>query len=291
MNKELAKYILSLPNDVSVRIWLKAFSDMKRNGTANVIKRDVMLEYRISETQFEKYFQPKEAEALGLIKVLITGETFISINFKKKDTPVRLRVPQQKAEIHATVTKNPEPGTTAVTIAEKGKVEQIVVQHKIEYNEYGLIISQIDRHYEMTEKLKRCIIADYCQFFKKLQVQRGLLIGNANVQPVNPKLGDKDVRQLKEIARHFVAIGYNTEPKVIMAFNKMYEQWENLSDRLQKMTSPGGMYTCLNDIILELVDLNNKKHKPKVTPKDEQLISKIDAARRKDNSHLVQAGA
>ncbi len=279
MNKELAKYILSLPHDLSVRVWLKVFSDMRRNGTSTLIKRDALIEFRITDEEFNKYFQPREAEKLQLIKVLAEGETFISINFKMKAPPVKLEPKQEKEERKALILKNPEvpPG-------------QAKSSKNATLNEHGLIVSQISADFTMTEKCKRYIIGDYCEFFKKLQVNKSFLAGAPLVNPINPKIQDKEVRQLKDIARYFVSVGFDTEMKIIIAFQRMYGQWENLSERLQKMSSPGGIYACLNDIIQELSQLNNKKNTPpKPTPKDEQLNSKIDAAKRKDNSHLAKS--
>jgi hypothetical protein len=278
MNRELATYIRGLTGEVAKNIWLDAFISMKRNGTALIVKRDVLLQYRITEEEFKKYFHPKDAENLNLIKILAEGETFISINFRKREVPVKLDKPQQKEENKAVIAKNPE---AALVISEK--------QNAIVLNEYGLITSEIDATFAMTEKCKRYIIGDYCAFFKKLQINTSYLAGIPMPNPVNPKIEAKEVRHLKDIARYFVSIGFNTEVKIIIAFQRMYDQWENLSERLQKMNSPGGIYAALNDIVQELAQINNKKHKqPKQTPKDEQFNSKVDAARQKDYSHLAK---
>lgn len=278
MNKELATYIRGLTGEVAKNIWLDAFISMKRNGTALIVKRDVLLQYRITEEEFKKYFNPQDAEKLKLIKILAEGETFISINFRKREVPVKLDKPQQKEENKAVIAKNPE---AQLAIVQK--------QNSIVLNEYGLITSEIDPTYTMTEKCKRYIIGDYCTFFKKLQVNTSYLAGIPLSNPVNPKIEEKEVGQLKKIAKYFVSIGFNNEVKVITAFQRMYEQWDNLSERLQKMSSPGGIYIALNDIVQELAQINNKKHKqPKQTPKDEQFNSKVDAARQKDYSHLAK---
>lgn len=278
MNKELATYIRGLTGEVAKNIWLDAFISMKRNGTALIVKRDVLLQYRITEEEFKKYFNPQDAEKLKLIKILAEGETFISINFRKKDVLVKLDKPQQKEENKAVIAKNPE---AQLAIVQK--------QNSIVLNEYGLITSEIDPTYAMTEKCKRYIIGDYCTFFKKLQINTSYLAGIPLSNPVNPKIEEKEVGQLKKIAKYFVSIGFNNEVKVITAFQRMYEQWDNLSERLQKMNSPGGIYAALNDIVQELAQINNKKHKqPKQTVKDEQFNSKVDAARQKDYSHLAK---
>lgn len=281
MNKELATYIRGLTGEVAKNIWLDAFLNMKRNGTSTIIKRDVLLQHRISEAEFQKYFNPKDAEDLNLIKILANGETFISINFKKKVVPIKISSPQKKAENLAKTELLPQT---------KNNTEEKLPKHVL--NEYGLIVSEIDQNFTMTEKCKRYIIGDYCTFFKKLQINTSYLAGIPMHNPVNPKIAAKEVGQLKEIAKYFVSIGFNTEVKIIIAFQRMYEQWENLSERVQKMSSPGGIYAALNDIVKELSQINNKKieqkKQPKTTIKDEQFNSKVDAARQKDYSRLAK---
>ncbi len=280
MNKELATYIRGLTGEVAKNIWLDAVINMKRNGTATIIKRDVLLQYRITEEEYNACFHPSHAEKLNLIKILAEGETFISINFKKKQTPVKLDAPQQKEENKAIVAKDPEKAKALAIKTELRPTGTL--------NEHGLIVSQIDETFIMTTKCLRYIIADYCMFFKRLQSDKTYLAG-APV-PVNPKIGDKEVNHFKEISRHFVRIGFNNEERIIIAFQRIYENWNNLSERLQKMSSPGGIYVALNDIVLEITQLNSKKQ-PKPTPKDEQFNSKVDAARQKDYSHLAKQGS
>lgn len=285
MNQEFFTFLRGL-GEVSKNIWIDAVISMKRNGTATIVKRDVLLKYRISEDEFKKLFYPKDAENLNLIKILAEGETFISINFRKRVTEVKLDKPQKTQEEKAVKAKkiiNPENTETTE--------KQLVVskpQNNIILNEFGLIISDIDANYVMTEKCKRYIIVDYTIFFKKLQANKSFLAGATNFVPVSPKISGLEIKKFKEIATYFISIGCTNEVKIILAFQRIYNNWEFLPERIQRVCTPAWICMCLNEIIQEISALTKTKQ-PKPTAKDEQFNSKVDAARQKDYSHLAKS--
>lgn len=279
MNTEIATYIRGLSGELAKDIWLDILISAKRNGTANVVIRDYVLKYRISEAEFKEAFNPAPAEKIGMIKILADQPTFISINFKKKEVPVKVPKEIQIQEAKAAEAKE-------LQVKDQNNYPAIIPVKK---DEFGLIIGQINRNHKFSGSCGNYIIGEYKRFYKKLQINNSMLVGIPDIKPIDPKISEKDNGQLRLIARHFISIGFNTEANVIHAFRKMYDQWDDLPDRLQGMTSPAAIYACLNDIVIELHKINNRKPKqPKQTPKDEQFSSKVQAARQKDYSHLAK---
>jgi hypothetical protein len=275
MNSEIATYIRGLTEEVSKDIWLDAVIGMKRNGNSIIIKRDVLLKYRITEETFNSLFNVKHAENLDLIKIIAQGETFIAINFLKKKIPVKISKMQQKEEDKANMKKN----TNANLVVVYNKPTIIL-------NEFGLNTETINEHFEMTDKCRKIIIAVYCEFFKRRSADKTYLAGATH--PINPRMGAREIAALTRVARYFAKEGFNTETKVIIAFQRMFEKWHLISEWLQKFISPSGIDLKINDIVLEL-QAGKQNNKPKPTIKDEQFNSKVDAARQKDYSHLAKS--
>lgn len=300
MTKELAAYIKRLSGEVSKNIWLDAYLRSNQNGTTVLVMRDIMLENGITQEELNRIFKPEELASKGLIKVLAKGETFIAINLKNKLGPVKLTRAQQKDKLKANtvvveqngqVVDNSETTSTNPQneiIATTGQNNQIIPFSKtVITNEHGYVTSELTSGFKWSNICKNNIIWQYDRFYKNRLMNNAFLAGVPNPKPKGITISGMEVKQLLDIARHFVGIGYNNEIMVVIAFQKMFENWDLLPDYLQKKTSPGGILYHIRAIVTELSELKKQK-KAKPTPKDEQFESKITAAKQKDYSHLAK---
>lgn len=270
MTQELLRYVNSL-GDLSVRIWLDAIVGAAKNGTKNVIYRDVMIKYKLNMHQVKTCFNFKQAKELDLIKVLTETETFVSVNFKNKVTKVK----------DAPVVAAPKP--------DKKPVITTTTTELVVFDEHGLIVGNLPKEYIITAKLRTILIGDYCQFYKNLIVARAALVGNVVQNPANPKLSKYDPKAFDEIATYLKDNGFRTEQAIRYAFQRIYTYWHHMPANIQDYFTPAMMNRNFNQIYAQMVQIG-KKTNPNKTKKDEQLAEKLNGTQQKDYSHMVKPG-
>lgn len=256
MNRELAKYIRGLTDEVSIDIWLKVIGESARNGTANIKYDDLIKHYKFdSKAELKKYFNPKLAEQKGVIKILVAADTFISINFyeKSKQEIGPTQVKLLKAET------DPEPTLLPAVIKPTPAISQKTVQN---------------------------IIGHYVIFFKQFQVHQAIIAGIELQSPVPPKIGSEDVRHIKELAAYFkLSPKVNTDDEVIACFQAVFNNWFNLKPYLQKKIKLRYMTEAIDEIIISIRNANNGKREK--NKKESELDDKIKRAGEKDYSKLA----
>ncbi len=294
MNQDLIRYIAGLPSEKAIRIWLRAVYSVKRNGTSNLAIKDLCVEYRCTREELFQLFDIGEAKRIGLIRIMNVTQDTISINIKPSKDQESLTIAADLETGHAIIVSGPnfnepEPKilTPVIQIPEKEvtsqqKPQTLEVTSQQQTNTLSPQEKIDPENYTMSIECQRAMIGVYCEFYKHIQRTRAALIGK-EINPVNPRIGPKDVKQLKNIAAHFITIGFDTEPLIISAFKRMYNKWFDLSDRLQNMFTPGAQLSVINELIVEL---QNTKNLTK-SKRDEQTTSKISEAKRKDYSHLA----
>lgn len=279
MNRDLAKYILSLKDEISLRIWLSAIAKSARNGTVNLMYRDLMLENRITRAQLDKYFNPKEAEQVEIIKILVQTDNFISLNFRK-GTKQEAGTKQIKlaaiAEGEETPKEIPQQTDTnnLPSLIEPGAKD---LKSKINSNTY-----------QPTNELIKTCINDYVSFFKQLQVAKAALVGKALEDPTPPNITGEDVKHFKNLGKYFAKLpGVDTEQKVIKCFHRIYANWLHLPDFIQNKPQTRYIEYNLNTIILEIQKLSNSNGKTE-NKRETELNQKLNRAGQKDYSHLAR---
>lgn len=286
MNRDLAKYILSLKDEISLRIWLGAISKSARNGTANLMYKDLMLENRLTRPQIDKYFNPYEAERLEVIKILARSENFISINFragtKQKAGAKQLKLITQSENPEVTEVKKQEVTTTAemVPSTETNTLPKVK----------GFLPELPAKNYNPTQALTQSIIGDYILFFKQLQVDKAALIGRAiNIEDTaDPKIEPEDAKHLRELAKHFATFReIKNEDQVRRCFHRIYVNWWNFNDWIKTKPEPRFLRYNINTIIMEIQNINNNNGKTN-DKRENELNSKIKRAQSKDYSHLAK---
>lgn len=281
MNRDLAKYILSLKDEISLRIWLSAIGKSARNGTANLMYKDLMLENRLTRTQLDKYFNPYEAERMEVIKILARSDNFISVNFRAGTK--QKAGPQQLKLMAKAVSEETDVKTTALTTTSN------LLPAETDLDKDGLL-TKIPKNYNPTHKLIQFVISDYIDFFKQLQVDKAAFIGKTLEfeHAVKPQLDGKDIKPLRELAKHFSTIsGISNENMIRRSFIQIYLNWWNFTDFIKNGEAPRQILFNINKIIPELINLKNTNGKT-TDKRENELNSKIKRAQSKDYSHLAK---
>lgn len=251
-----------------MRLWLYALSNASKNGTSNVIYRNLMIEYKLTLPEAKFYFNPEQAQKLDLIKILAKTDTFISVNFKNK------------------VVKLPTVNEPKI----KPKPKEVVATTNLEtvkHDDRGLIIGPLPQNYVVSHKLRTILIGYYCQFYKNLIVYRAALVGNVITTPANPKLNPHDPKAFDEIIMHLLSNGIKTEQAIIYVFCRVYESWHLMPDNIQNYYSPAEMSRNWTKIYEKMTTIGKKpttKNK-----KDEELTEKLNSTQQKDYSHLARS--
>lgn len=285
MNRELAKYILTLKEEISLRIWLSAISRAARNGTANLMFKDLMIDNHLTRAQIDKYFKPYEAEKLQVIKVLVITENFISINFRKGTKQVasahQIKIANSPTlQLNEGKTKTSEPPASLLPAA--------VADNKPVPKGF---LTEIPKNYIPSNLLIRAIIGDYTTFFKQLQVDKAAFIGKALdfAEAAPPKVHGEDVKHFREIAKHFAILhGISNEDQIKRCFHRVYQNWWNFTDFIKNYDEPRFIHKNINRIITELQTLNNNNGKT-ADKRETELNTKISRARSKDYSKLAKS--
>jgi hypothetical protein len=265
--------MLGLKEEISLRIWLSAIAKSGRNGTANIMYKDLMIENRVTRAQINNFFNPKEAEKLEIIKVLINTENFISINFKKGAKqvagPVQVKL-AQKSLLEDAEPVNLPAVVQAKTPAIKG------------------FLTEIPKIYTPTNDLIRAIIKDYTLFYKQLQVDKAAFIGNS-IQiedSASPAISGEDVKHFRELSKHFAKQpGILNEDQIKRCFHRVYVNWWNFTDYVKTRPEPRYIRSNINTIITEIQALNQNNGKT-TDKRENEVNSKINRAKSKDYSHL-----
>lgn len=273
MNRDLAKYLLSLKNDVSRCIWLSAISKAARNGTVNLMYKDMLMEHGFqSKAQLAKYFNPLPAANLGVIKILVQTDSFVSINFK---LGTKQQAGASQFKIITNEAKALEPKTETVTPA---KVAETAIATNSQFLTDG-------PNYKPTQKLIYGCINDYINFFKNIQVSRAIMVG-ATGEGAPPKMNSEDIKHIKELCKHFAKLpGISTEEAIQACFQRIYNCWFELTDHLQRGFDLRYISQNINQIIIQIQNLNNgSKDK-----REQKINEKIDRAGQKDYSRLANS--
>jgi hypothetical protein len=267
MNRELAKYMLSLDNETSIRIWLDSISKSARNGTVNLMYKELLIDNRFSKkSELLKYFNPKEAEKHGVIKVLVDTDSFVSINFRLK-------------------TKQ-EAGPAQLKLIEKEKKNDVPeVINKSENKVVKSDFNNSDNKYQPTQKIIKTAISDYIIFFKQLQIDKAAMIGR-DIEAVPPNINGEDIKHIKELCMHFSKLpSVNNEESIIKCFHRVYMNWFHLSDFVQKGFELRHISRNINQIIIQIQNLNNGSSQDK---RETEINQKINRAGQKDYSRLAR---
>jgi hypothetical protein len=285
MNRDLAKYILTLKEEISLRIWLSAISQAARNGTANLKYKDLTIDHHLTKVEIDKYFKPFQAHNLNIITVLVATENFISINFKKGNkqqaTPHQLKQVQSPALLQisdgkktAELSSDNLPALVNNKPVPKGFIQQLP--------KTGYVPSTV---------LIKAIIGDYIRFFQQLQIDKAALIGkdmNVN-ETATPNINGEDVKHFKNIAIHFSRQpGVINEDQIKRLFGRIYQNWWSLTNFIKDYSEPRHIDKNINRIITEIQTLNNNNGKTS-DKKENEFNQKVNKARSKDYSKLAQA--
>ena len=272
MNPDLLKYINSEKHHpLTIRIWLDCLIFAVKNGTSNIVYKDVIIKYRITLPQLHQLFNPLEAQKLDLIKILVKTDTFISINIKNK--LVKIPEPKAKKEPKSHTTQRPETKTTDIALP-------------IALDQTGLIIGSLSKTYGVTVNLRRSLIGDYCEFYKGLIVLRASLVGNVIANPANPKLNKQDPAAFDEMAIYLKDNGFNSEQAIRHALQQIYKNWHYMPENIQNYFTPAQMNRNFSSIYMQMIQIGKKTNSK--TKKDEQLTEKLNGAEQKDYSHMVK---
>lgn len=283
MNKKLAAYLQQLPTDAARGIWLDAIASQAKNGTANIIYRDIMASRGLSRQQVVNLLNARAAEQAAVIKILASTDSFLSINFKvpRKANP---------AAAVAGLTQTPPPNTTETKPKSPRKTKATlpaVIQKPMPVDDQQLMLPPLPDDYEPSTALIRWLIWDYCQFYKGMIQARAALVGNYIERPLNPKIMDYDVRALREMCKYFAANGIAAKGEITLraAFQRMYSQWHLLPGNYQNFFTPAQINRNINGIYANLVQVGGKP-KP-INRKDAELTEKIRQNQERDYSHLA----
>lgn len=290
MTPELANYLQQLPSDQSRVIWLEAISKMAKNGTSNVIYRDLMQTHMLSLKQVKTLFSPDAAAKLGLLRILTQTDSFISLNFKVKRVKKAMQeTPSPAPPDQSTV--EPKPGAVSKPLKKSSHTKEaaVVPATVVPVDEMGLVIGPVPDKYEPSGGLHRILVGDYCRFYKEMIQYKASLVGHLIEKPLNPKITPYDGKAFKELAIYFGANGFSTEQNIRKAFLRIYAAWQHLPYNYQNFFSPAQINRNINGIYAEMIQLNNK---PKHTNrKDAELAEKIRENRSEDYSHMVRPGS
>ena len=260
MNRALAKYLLTLREDLSRYIWLSAISKSGRNGTVNLMYKDLLMEHHFkTKAELSQYFNPHQAAVNGVIKVLVDAESFISINF-------RLGSKQQAGSVQDNLLKK------ELITADNGEVT--TADHFL--NTKG---------YKPTQKFVYEMISDYITFFKNLQITKAAMVNVHLKEAAEPKINGEDVKHIKELCVYFSKLpGVKDEATIQACFRRVYSNWFDLTDYTQKGFDLRYISQNINQIIIQIQNLKNgSKDK-----REQQINTKIDRAGQKDYSRLAR---
>ncbi len=286
MNRDLAKYIRSLKDEVSKNIWLDAIARSGRNGTVNLIYKDILIENRITnKIDLRRYFNPKEAESLEIIKILIDTDAFISLNFSKNSkrgvgsdhVKLAKKIAKEAIQEHEQKTQSPEL-TTTTTVS----TTEVVALKPKEF------LTEIPKNYTPSGALLRSVIGDWALFYKMLQINNAALIGKTLTleQIANPNITDEDGKHLKDLCKIFATQqGIVNEDMIKRCFHQVYKGWDKLDDFIQTGFTPRLIKSNINKIMLQL---QKQKHGNK-TKRESAVEDKINRAGQKDYTELANS--
>ena len=275
MNRDLALYLLGLKNEISRDIWLTAISKSARNGTVNLMYKDLLIENRIkTKAELQRVFNPSEAAGLEIIKILIQTDSFISINFYKGTKQQASKTQLKKAEKELAQKLEPAEQTPNLPSVVKTQVVKGFTE-------------KITEPYTPSYALTQSVIGDYIIFFKQLQIDKvlygtGMVMTQADAAP--PEITAEDVKHFKALCLHFAKLPkMESEEMIKRCFRQIYNNWYNLTEFVQKGFQPRAIRGNINTIIIQLQDKKNGNQS-----KRENTISKKNhRAGSKDYSALV----
>ncbi len=287
MNIELANYLQQLPTDQSRNIWLGIIGKQARNGTVNVVFRDIMKTHFLTEAELKKIFDPKSAEKAGIIKIQAATQSFISINFSNKKVRAKKATPETCVpESPLRTEKQAKPPVDHKKASHTHEADNLP-SIPVPTDNNGLILGPLPEKYEPSNALHRILVGDYCRFYKEMIKYKAALIGNHVENPLNPKITPYDGKAFKELAIYFGINGFNSEPNIRIAFQKIYNIWQSLPYNYQNYFTPAQINRNINGIYAEMIQLNKPKH---TNRKDAELAEKIRQNQSADYSHMVRPG-
>lgn len=261
-----------------------------RNGTANIILRDIELQFRLSPDQVKKYLNLEDAEKLGLIKIIMLTDAVISINIKAKETEVKLTKKQQKAILSPSVgvgnmPSETKPETLPDLVKSPDNLPAIVQQ-----DQTGLILGRLPDNYIVRHELRQRCIGIYIKFYQNIIQERAMLAGHFIENPAKPNISPADSKFIMQLAQHFFKSGFKTEQQICIAFQRMFDMWPHLPDNFREWTSPGQIMRNINGIVLKLQEIALNLKKTKLNKRDEQYSEKLTSTDARDYSHLGGKG-
>ena len=198
----------------------------------------------------------------------------VTVDFKPK---IKRRKPKEEAQTLPEVTSNlpAEKVQTPITNLSTHDLDG----EKLKFGKDGSLLFE--------ENLRKCLIADYCEFYIELQRRAAFLVGKIDPHLATPEIVGIDVKFLRLTSAHFARIGCKTKGDVIRLFRTMYAKWELLDQWCQKGLKPQQIYHNINSIVIQL---KTNKEQSKEQKRNEQYNNKLAETHTRDYSKLVKGG-
>ncbi len=299
MNPDFAKYLYSQPN-AAIKLWLQVLAQKPKGGAYVVLYDQLTVANDISTIKFKRLFKPRAAQKLGLLEITEVSEAGMvfklftktaitppkGVMLKKSKIAAQTNIAIKSDQVLLQTAANNQliPLTEAVEVA---NVELRGAPYSVAPQCSSDLISQ---DFTINHNLLRCLIYDYCIFYKFMQQNLAMLVGQQIADPVNPKITSLDIKSLTNLAIYFRSCGCKTENAIRLTFQKIYNCWSRLPPHYADYFAPAQILRNINGIRIQVqkISTNYKVPNQNQTKKDANTTEKINNAGSKDYSHMVE---
>lgn len=295
MNPDFAKYLSDQPAP-AIKLWLQVLAQKPKGGVYVVLYDQLIANNNnLSTPKLKRLFKPRTAQKAGLLQIIEVTETGMAFKlFAKTDTTTVRGVMLKKSHIAAKTQIAVNAESVMLQTAANNQLIPVNNTTTIyELDADGLKIGPVPAKFELSGTLYNCVIGDYFLFYKHYMSYLALKNSGNVLSPkdvLDPILESYDFSALKKLATYFVKAGFKTEQHVRIAFQRVYNAWRSLPEKVQKYYMPRYMHRNFSEIYEVMLQINaqNKAKSQYQTKKDANTTEKINNAGSKDYSHLAR---